>query len=137
MTSGSVNKIPKSFAVQPLKSDEAAECRTTCGYCGLSWDDSKSTAWTPAPAGRCPFEYFHKDKQTVPLRDRQKTLEQLSGFLVAIRQEKGQHVFEFRQDGRSVKTYFTYPKAKAFAEGVRLGRQLPNTHEETIGVILG
>lgn len=29
-----------------------------CGACGRSWDDSKPTAWTPAPAGRCPFEYF-------------------------------------------------------------------------------
>lgn len=33
-------------------------CR--CGACGRAWDDSRSTTWTPAPAGRCPFEYWHK-----------------------------------------------------------------------------
>lgn len=32
----------------------------TCGTCGLSWDDSISTSMTPAPSGRCPFEYFHE-----------------------------------------------------------------------------
>ena len=32
----------------------------TCGNCGLSWNDSTPTAYTPAPAARCPFEYFHK-----------------------------------------------------------------------------
>lgn len=39
-----------------------------CGSCGLSWDDSFSTSWTPAPSGRCPFEYFHKyDENDEPL----------------------------------------------------------------------
>lgn len=32
----------------------------TCGNCGRSWDDTLSTTWTPAPAGRCPFEYMRK-----------------------------------------------------------------------------
>lgn len=31
----------------------------TCGACGRSWDDAVSTAWTPAPSARCPFEYDH------------------------------------------------------------------------------
>lgn len=31
----------------------------TCGTCGLSWDDGKSTSMTPTPSGRCPFEHFH------------------------------------------------------------------------------
>lgn len=34
---------------------------TVCGACGRAWDDSVATAWTPAPAGRCPFEYEHDD----------------------------------------------------------------------------
>jgi len=34
----------------------------TCLTCGLSWDDSISTGWTPVPAARCPFEYFHKEQ---------------------------------------------------------------------------
>lgn len=40
----------------------------TCGSCGLSWDDSVSTSWTPAPAGRCPFEYFHKYRRGKPIK---------------------------------------------------------------------
>lgn len=32
-----------------------------CGTCGFKWDDSISTAWTPAPSGRCPNEYNHED----------------------------------------------------------------------------
>ena len=31
-----------------------------CGACGFRWDDSKSTALTPAPAARCPNEYNHE-----------------------------------------------------------------------------
>lgn len=31
-----------------------------CGQCGRSWDDDKPTRWTPAPSGRCPFEYMHR-----------------------------------------------------------------------------
>jgi hypothetical protein len=40
----------------------------TCGSCGLSWDDSIATSCTPAPAGRCPFEQFHR-KRPLFLRD--------------------------------------------------------------------
>jgi hypothetical protein len=31
-----------------------------CGTCGRAWNDEKSTAWTPAPSARCPFEYEHE-----------------------------------------------------------------------------
>lgn len=51
--------IPKDFPVQPCKPEDAKD-PATCGHCGLTWDDSISTAWTPAPSARCPFEYFHK-----------------------------------------------------------------------------
>lgn len=34
---------------------------TRCGYCGRMWDDSVWSALTPAPAGRCPFEYEHDE----------------------------------------------------------------------------
>lgn len=54
-------KIPGNFAVQPLKPGEKAKDKVTCGTCGLSWDDAIPTAWTPAPSGRCPFEYFHAE----------------------------------------------------------------------------
>jgi hypothetical protein len=32
-----------------------------CGTCGISWNDAKPTGWTPAPSGRCPFEYDHDE----------------------------------------------------------------------------
>lgn len=34
----------------------------TCGNCGLTWDDSISTSYTPAPGARCPFEHFHNGR---------------------------------------------------------------------------
>jgi hypothetical protein len=53
--------IPADFPVQPLAPGQTASSRLTCGCCGLSWDDAKSTSMTPVPSGRCPFEYFHLD----------------------------------------------------------------------------
>lgn len=54
--------IPADFPVQPIDpNDPTAKDPATCGTCGLSWDDGKSTSWTPAPSGRCPFEYFHRE----------------------------------------------------------------------------
>ena len=37
---------------------------TVCGSCGRGWDDNVSTAWTPAPGGRCPFECDHEGEQS-------------------------------------------------------------------------
>lgn len=51
--------IPKGWAVRPLRRGQKAKDAATCGACGLSWDDGKSTSMTPAPSGRCPFEAFH------------------------------------------------------------------------------
>lgn len=42
--------------------DPADPRATVCGTCGRGWDDSVSTAMTPVPAGRCPFEHLHDDK---------------------------------------------------------------------------
>jgi hypothetical protein len=53
--------IPLDYPVKPLRANEKAKDRVTCGTCGLSWDDAVSTSMTPAPSARCPFEYFHKD----------------------------------------------------------------------------
>lgn len=39
--------------------DPADERATVCGVCDRAWDDSVSTAVTPVPAGRCPFEDDH------------------------------------------------------------------------------
>lgn len=51
--------VPDEFPVRVLAPGEDAQDRVTCGACDRSWDDAVPTSWTPAPAGRCPFEYFH------------------------------------------------------------------------------
>lgn len=51
--------IPANFPVKPLQPGEKAKDEVTCGHCGLSWDDSIPTSYTPAPSARCPFEEFH------------------------------------------------------------------------------
>lgn len=44
------------------KTPDSGEIRwATCNTCGRSWDDAFITGRTPAPAGRCPFEYEHDD----------------------------------------------------------------------------
>lgn len=53
--------IPDSHPVQPLKWGQTPPGMATCLTCDRSWDDSVSTSMTPAPAGRCPFEYYHGD----------------------------------------------------------------------------
>jgi len=39
---------------------------TTCGTCGRTWDDARITGVTPAPSGRCPFEWWHEAEEDVP-----------------------------------------------------------------------
>lgn len=51
--------VPVDFPVRPLVAGQPAKDRMTCGTCHRSWDDAVVTEWTPAPSGRCPFEYFH------------------------------------------------------------------------------
>jgi len=61
------------------------------------------------------------------LADRKATLERISGLTVTIRTEKNQRVFSFARPETPhlhVKEAWTYPKAKCFAEGVRVGRDL-------------
>lgn len=57
------------------------------------------------------------------MEDRIQTLQALSGLTVTVRPEKGQNVYEFWQGGQVVKAYWTYPKAKAFAEGIEFARK--------------
>lgn len=40
----------------------------TCGSCGRSWNDAASSSVTPAPSGRCPFEYEHPGARLEYLR---------------------------------------------------------------------
>lgn len=57
--------VPADFPVQPTTTPSAPG-HATCGTCGLTWDDNISTAYTPTPGGRCPFEAFHDDEE-IPL----------------------------------------------------------------------
>jgi len=62
------------------------------------------------------------DQQFV-LKDRVRTLSLLSGLEVFQRRENGKNVFDFYAPEKiAVKSCFTYPKAKLFAEGVWFGR---------------
>lgn len=55
--------IPADFPVTPLHPGDP-QANATDGTCGLSWDDSIPTEYTPAPSARCPFEAFHNDEDT-------------------------------------------------------------------------
>jgi hypothetical protein len=55
---------------------------------------------------------------------RSKHLEMLSGLTVTHTYQKNQNHFEFRYMDRIVIAFFTYPKALAFAKGVKFGRTL-------------
>jgi hypothetical protein len=58
----SATKIPRDWPVQPITPTlDQTTGLTQCWTCGRYWDDSKPTSLTPAPAARCPFEYFHED----------------------------------------------------------------------------
>ncbi len=61
-------KVPRDYEVRPLTmwgtpdayhAAELSGSLTTCGTCGRHWDDDIVTGITPAPSGRCPFEYYH------------------------------------------------------------------------------
>ena len=57
--------VPDDWPVQPLGTISAglAADPVTCGTCHRTWDDAIPTAITPAPAGCCPFEYFHAEPE--------------------------------------------------------------------------
>jgi len=56
------------------------------------------------------------------MKDRIKTLEEISGLSVGTRKKEGVNYFIFRYKGKNVKSTHSYPKAKCFAEGVKFGR---------------
>lgn len=60
---GILRRIPRDFPVRPLRRSTRRDGKTTCGTCGLSWDDDKVTSMTPTPSARCPFEAFHEPER--------------------------------------------------------------------------
>ena len=91
-------RIPADFPVRPLKPGQDAKSKATCGHCGLSWDDAIVTGWTPAPAARCPFEYFHvhpeleaqEKRRANARRKAQRRLEYIRGEIIAERISNGE-----------------------------------------------
>ena len=64
-----MTRIPADFPVKELRTarqKSRARSLVTCADCGRSWDDAVSTGWTPAPAARCPFEYYHAGARIAP-----------------------------------------------------------------------
>lgn len=52
---------PAPYLARVLRAGrDARRDLATCGACGRTWDDGIPTAWTPAPAARCPFEHAHR-----------------------------------------------------------------------------
>ncbi len=77
-------EIPKDFEVQPIRGLRLKNCKNaaTCFTCGLSWDDGKSTSYTPTPSGRCPFEAFHEEPpEPMPKTDWYQRFCQVSAHL--------------------------------------------------------
>lgn len=64
------------------------------------------------------------------MEDRISTLEKLSSLTVTHRKEKGETVYEFLRWGQMVKSCFTYDKAKMYAEGIKLGREMQKEEDD-------
>lgn len=78
MSKRTLEAIPETFPVRPLTTQaeiEAAGDPMQDGQCGLWWDDSIATTYTPTPAGRCPFEGFHAEEE--PQRTARDILEEM------------------------------------------------------------
>lgn len=56
-------EISEANGATPQKDDygKTIENWTTCGTCRASWNDALITGTTPAPSGRCPYEYYHAE----------------------------------------------------------------------------
>ena len=58
------------------------------------------------------------------LNDRLETLGKLSNLKVRLYEKNCVKYFIFAQCGRDVASFCTYPKAKAFAQGIKLGKEI-------------
>jgi hypothetical protein len=77
-----VNRLTPVPGATPRYDDDGQEILdiATCGSCGRSWNDAASSDVTPAPSGRCPFEYEHGTDDAISAR-----LEHLRGEIHAER----------------------------------------------------
>ena len=56
MDAGSLTPVPGATSRYDENGNEIIDI-LTCGHCGRSWNDAATSAVTPVPSGRCPFEY--------------------------------------------------------------------------------
>ena len=92
--------IPADFEVQPVPLGTKGEDIATDGYCGLSWDDSIVTDYTPAPSARCPFEGFHIYEQAIDLGTYERQRDRLREELTLIEIDRhGSKLEEFDVEG--------------------------------------
>lgn len=45
--------------ISAVNPDHVSKCFT----CGFTWDDTMITSLTPTPAGRCPNEHNHEERE--------------------------------------------------------------------------
>lgn len=112
MSALEMDDIPADFPVRPIdpaaleyrtdpETGRTVWFRTTCGECGLSWDDTIPTAYTPAPSARCPFEQFHEmdepaEDEPITAEDRAIILEALETWRAFGRYGDGRDEFRAR-----------------------------------------
>jgi hypothetical protein len=87
--------VPADFPVKVLVTGDVllasdpAKDPVTCGTCHRTWDDAIPTAYTPAPAGRCPFEAWHGEPALSPAEElaaaRQEIIAAQAGLDRAVR----------------------------------------------------
>jgi len=102
MTRLDASAIPFDFPVVPITPTHPGRVYAvaTCGECGLSWDDTIPTTYTPAPSARCPFEAFHEMDEDEPdpitADDRVIILEALGTWRAFGRYGDGRREFQAR-----------------------------------------
>jgi len=79
-----------------------------------------------AEAILCKKHYQSEVSNASSVSERSDYLSNISGLRVTSRLEKGENLYEFYNGERCVKTCFTYPKAKLFAEGVQYSKDNPS-----------
>ena len=71
---GQTRQAPRESTIVPtidargvVELPSSSPLATVCGGCGRGWLDEHTSDATPAPSGRCPFEYDHPDEDS-PIR---------------------------------------------------------------------
>jgi hypothetical protein len=116
-----VEEIEAEFAEREISVENGAKEQTdddgniiedmvTCETCGRTWNDALVTDRTPAPSGRCPYEYEHEE--LAELKTLTALLDNLKGY-------GGDHKWRGNwYPGIMVRDSFFEDYARDFAEGI-------------------